>query len=338
MKRKTRIKCFLTVSLFICFSLIFTQESRAEDYYKGKMITIVVGFGPGGGYDRMARILSRHLPKYIPGNPTITVQNMPGASSVVAANHVYNTVKPDGLTIGTFNRGIPFSQLTKEEGVKFDITKYPWIGSAGVEASILSIRSDLPYKTFDDLLKVKEPIPLATMGTGSSDHQFIILLREFVGFKTKLIVYPSSSDTMLAIERKEVDGRAGSYSSIKPFIDRGLVRPVLRGGVVEPGIENLQVNGDLTKDPKGKTIMAMLDSADRMGRPYLAPPGTPEDIMKILRDAFAKVASDPEVQEDAKKNNMAVVYTPADECRKGIDYLFSQPKEVVEDFAKYMKY
>jgi tripartite-type tricarboxylate transporter receptor subunit TctC len=222
--------------------------------------------------------------------------------------------------------------------VRYDVTKFSWIGSAAVEATILSIRSDLPYKTVDDLRKVKEPIPLAGMGPGTSDTQFAILLKEFAKFNLKLIIYPSSADGMLAIERKEVDGRAGSYSSLKPFIERGLVRPMIRGRVSEPGIENLPVNEDLTTDPKGKTIMAMLAATDGIGRPYVAPPGTPADIMNILKDAFAKAGKDPELKEEAKKSRMEVSYTPGDECLKVLNYLLNQPSDIVQEFAKYIKF
>ncbi len=334
---KKQILFFLVTSIIISIFLS-PQALLSAPYYEGKTVRIIVGFAPGGGYDRIARLLAKHLPKYIPGKPTILVENMEGASSIIAANHIYNQTKPDGLNIGTFNRGIPFAQLLKTEGVRYDVTKFSWIGSAAVEATILSIRSDLPYKTVDDLKMVKEPIPLAGMGPGTSDTQFAIVLKEFGKLNLKLIIYPSSADGMLAIERKEVDGRAGSYSSLKPFIERGLVRPMIRGRVSEPGIENLPVNEDLTTDPKGKTIMAMLASTDGIGRPYVVPPGTPADIMNILRDAFAKVAKDPELKEEAKKSRMEVSYTSGDECLKVLNYLLNQPSDIVQEFGKYIKF
>ena len=329
---------FLLVTGIIISIFLIPQAIFSAPYYEGKTVRITVGFAPGGGYDRIARLLAKHLPKHIPGKPTILVENMEGASSIIAANHIYNLTKPDGLNIGTFNRGLPFAQLLKTEGVRYDVTKFSWIGSAAVEATILSIRSDLPYKTVDDLKMVKEPIPLAGMGPGTSDTQFAILLKEFAKLNLKLIIYPSSADGMLAIERKEVDGRAGSYSSLKPFIERGLVRPMIRGRVSEPGIENLPVNEDLTTDPKGKTIMAMLASTDGIGRPYVAPPGTPSDIMNILRDAFAKVAKDPELKEEAKKSRMEVSYTSGDECLKVLNNLLNQPSDIVQEFGKYIKF
>src|ERR671925_201227 len=133
-------------------------------YYAGKTVTIVVGYKTGGGYDATARLLARHLPKHIPGKPTIIVQNMPGANSMIAANHVYNVAKPDGLTIGTFNRNLPIAQLTKVQGVKFDMTKFAWIGSAASEATILAIRADLPYKSFAELKNAKEPVIVGATG------------------------------------------------------------------------------------------------------------------------------------------------------------------------------
>jgi tripartite-type tricarboxylate transporter receptor subunit TctC len=318
--------------------VLSSAEVTAAPYYEGKTMRIIVGFTPGGGYDRMARLLGKYLPKYIPGNPTIIIENMGGASSIIAANHIYNAAKPDGLTIGTLNRAIPFAQLIKLEGVKFDVTKYAWVGSAAVEGSVFTIRAELPYKTVDDLRKAKEPLAMGSSGAGTSDYQFALINKEFLGLNLKMITYPSSAECMLAVERKEVDGRAGSFSSLKPFIDRGVVRPILRGRVTEKGMENLPLNEDLTTDPMGKTIMAMFSSGDLIGRPYVAPPGTPEDVMKILRESFAKAAKDPELMDESKKVMMEVDYTPADECLKIVTYVLSQPEEIVKEFAKFVKF
>jgi tripartite-type tricarboxylate transporter receptor subunit TctC len=264
---------------------------------------------------------------------------MPGGNSMIAANQLYNLAKPDGLTIGTFNRGLPFAQLLKAEGVKFDLLKYSWIGSAAVESTVLTIRTDLPYKTFDELRKAKEPIHLACQGPGTTDYQFPTLLKEFLGLNVKLVIYPSSAAGMLAVERKEADGRAGAYSSLLPFIDRGLVRPLIRGRIWEPGIENLPVDVELTTDKMGKTLLTMFSATpDLVGRPYVAPPKTPPEMMSMLRDAFAKAGKDPEVQEEAKKLKMTVNYVPAEECMKALNEILNQPEEIVKEFAKYIKF
>jgi len=154
---RRRIVCSL-IALCALFAHFSQRELQAAaPYYEGKVISIIVGFTPGGGYDRLSRILAKHLPEFIPGKPTILVQNVPGAGSMIAANQLYNLSKPDGLTIGIFNRGLPFAQLLKAEGVKFDLAKYSWLGSAAVETATLALRSDLPFKTVDDILKAKDP-------------------------------------------------------------------------------------------------------------------------------------------------------------------------------------
>ncbi len=313
-------------------------QVRAAPYYEGKVINIIVGYGAGGGYDRLARLLAKHLPRYIPGNPTILVQNMPGADSIIAANHLFTVAKPDGLTIGTFNRGLPYAQLLKAKGVKFDMMKFQWIGAGAVEGTVLAIRTDLPYKTFDDCLKAKSPLILGSTGPADSSGQFPILLKEYAGLNCKTINYPSSADVMLAVERKELDGRGASYSSIKPFIDRGLVRAVVRGSVAERGMENLPVDENLTSDKTGKTVMAMRSAPDRIGRPYVAPPGTPPEVMKILRDAFAAVEKDPELQKDAAKNQMQAEYINAPDTMKILKELLSQPPGMVKELGKFIKF
>ncbi len=334
-----KIVCSL-VTLCAFFALFSQRESQAAaPYYEGKVISIIVGFSPGGGYDRLSRILAKHLPKFIPGKPTILVQNVPGAGSMIAANQLYNLSKPDGLTIGIFNRGLPFAQLLKAEGVKFDLAKYSWLGSAAVETATLALRSDLPFKTVDDILKAKDPIMIGSAGgPGDSNTQFILLLKEFLKINIKIVNYPASPEVMLAVERKEVDGRGASFSSIKPFIDRNLVRCWIRGRFSEPGIENLPVDEDLTTNKVGKTIMSMRSAADGIGRPYVAPPGTPVNIMNILRDAFSKVTKDPELKEDAKKNMMEVQYVPPEECLKLVNYVLQQPEDIVKEASKYIKF
>lgn len=328
----------VAVAVVLLFVLSLSREIMAAPYYEGKIIKIVVGYKPGGGYDRMARLVAKHLPKYIPGKPGIIIENMEGAASVIAANYVYNIAKPDGLTIGIFNRAIPFAQVTKLPGVKFDLLKYAWIGSTAVEGTVFAVRNDLPYKTADDLLKAKTPLMVGATGTTDISGQFPTLLKEYTGLNMKLITYPSSADIMLAIERKEVDGRAGSYSSLKPFIDRGLVRALLRGRVPEKGTEKLPVNEDLTTDKKGKAVMFMFSAADLIGRPFLCPPKTSPEAMKILSDGFAKMCNDPEMQEDARKASMEVQYTSGKEIVKVVASVFNQPADIIAEFSKHVKF
>jgi tripartite-type tricarboxylate transporter receptor subunit TctC len=325
--------------LALVILLLNTNPTGAASYYEGKTVTIVVGYKPGGGYDRYARLVGKYLPKYIPGNPAVIIQNMPGANSIISANHIFGAAKPDGLTIGTFNNGLVIAQLTKVEGVRFDLTKMSWLGSVASDVAVLTLRPDVPYKTIDDMRKAKEPIIIGATGPGSSTYDMPALLKEFAGLNLKLIPgYSSSADVMLAIERKEVDGRAGSYASILPFIERGLVRPVIRTRVPVPDIEKLPVDEDLATTPKGKAIMAIRSTPEIIYRPYVAPPGTPAETMKILRNAFDKVTKDKELLAEAKKGKLPIDYVSGDEALKVVKEVLGQPPDIAQEIAKYIKF
>jgi tripartite-type tricarboxylate transporter receptor subunit TctC len=336
MKRNTLSLLF--IFLVFCVS-ISPKELQAAPYYEGKVIKLVVAFPPGGGYDRMARILVKYLPKYIPGKPIIIIENMPGASGMIGANYIYSIAKPDGLTIGSINRVTPSAQLLKLEGAKFDMLKYSWIGSAAVETSVLALRTDLPYKTFEDLKRAKDPIIIGATGPGDITYNFSTLIKQFLGLNLQIVAgYVATADILLATERKEVEGYASAYSSIKPHVARGLLRPIVRTKTPTPGIEKLPAVEDLATEKMGKTIMTMFSVSDRVGRPYVGPPGIPADIMNILRDAFAKVAKDPELKEESEKLMMEVEYVPASECLKEMQFFLNQPPEIVNEYKKYIKF
>ena len=330
---------YLLTVFLITLTLICPLDLPAAPFYEGKTIRIICGGGPGGGLDRMARIFAKHLPKYIPGNPTIIVENMSGAGNIIAANYLYNIAKPDGLTIGVIQRGLPFGQLLKIEGVKFDLTKFAWIGSPAVESIVLTVRSDTPYKSVEDLRNAKSPIKMGAAGVASSSTQFCVLLKAFTGIKNiQVVQYPTSSEVALAIERKEQDGKATSYTSFKSYILKGLYRPLIRGRVTEPGIEKLPVDEDLTNDPVGKKLMALRSGPDRIGRPTIAPPKTPPERMAVLRAAFVKATKDPDVLAMAEKLEMGIEYVPPEECLKILHDLFNQPEDIVKEFGKYIKF
>jgi len=311
----------------------------SAQYHAGKTVTIIVGYKTGGGYDATARVLARHLPKHIPGKPNVIVQNMPGANSIIAANHVYAVAKPDGLTIGTFNRNLPIAQLTKVDGVKFDMTKFAWVGSAASECTVLAIRTDLPYKSFEELRKSKQQIVIGATGPGANTYDFPLLLKEFLGLNLKIVSgYQSSADIMLAVERKEVDGRAGSFTSIRPFIDRNLVRPLLRARATEPGVENLPIDEDFAPTPRAKAIMALRSAPEIVGRPYVMHPNTPPEHLKTMRDAFAAAIKDPELVAESRKAKMDLEFVNGDVAVKVMKEVLSQPKDIVEEFSKYIKF
>jgi len=292
-------KAIIILVVIVTVTVFLPKGIMATPFYEGKTLVIAVGAGPGGGYDRMARIFAKFLPKYIPGKPNVIVQNMVGAGGIINANYLYNNAKPDGLTIGALQRGIIIGQLTEVEGIRFDVRKFAWLGSPTSESFIFGVRSDLPYKSIEDLRKANRVIYVGADSTATSDYQFPALLKEFLGLNIKFTFYPSGTESMLAMEKKEIDAKAGSYLALKRYIERGLLRPLLRNTVAEPETKALPAAPDLTNSKLGKTLFTMLAAADKMGRPYACPPGTPADKLAILRDAFAKALKDPELRKYA---------------------------------------
>ncbi|MGB5079965.1 MAG: hypothetical protein WBO23_04390, partial [Burkholderiales bacterium] len=173
----------------------------------------------------------------------------------------------------------------------------------------------------------------------ANTYDFPLLLKELLGANLKIVSgYSSSSDIMLAIERKEADARAGSYTSIVRFIDRKLVRPLVRARTSEPGIEKLPVDEDLAPNARARTIMALRSAPEAVGRPYVMPPGTPEERVKIMRAAFAKAIDDPALKAEAKKAKMDLNYVSGDEALKVMKDVLTQPKDIVDEFSKYIKF
>ena len=314
-----------------------TLMAAPAPYYQGKVINLIVGYQAGGGNDIVARVMAKHLPKHIPGNPAVVVQNMDGASGVIAANFVYNKTKPDGLTLFATDRILATPQLFKVESVKYDLTKFSWIGSVSVVACCFYIRSSLPYKTFEEL-KVMKPIYVGSSGATGIITQMAHLTKDYMGLNVKVVEHRTSTDVLLAMEQKECDAVWSDINAFRQFVDRGLLRPVARSAVVVKGIEHLPVDADLTTDPTGKAIMGMFGKTGVVGRCYLATPGTPDNVMNILREAFQKMLKDSETLADAKKIKLELQFTSADECLDAVKFLFNQPPEILKVYGKYVKF
>jgi tripartite-type tricarboxylate transporter receptor subunit TctC len=326
-------------AIFALAALLLPAQAWAQaSFYEGKTVTVVIG-ASGGSLEIAARIAGRHLGKHIPGNPTVVVQNMTGAAHLVATNHVYNVAKPDGLTLLAANPTVGIAQLTKVDAARFDLRRFQWLGSAGADGVALSVRADLPYKTWEDLKKADRELVVGTTGPGSNAHDFPLLLKEFAGAKFKLVSgYPANADILLAVERKEVDVWAAFANTIKLAADRGAVRPLVRGRVSTPGFEHLPVDENLATTPLGKAIMGIRAAPLAIGRAFAAPPATPADRVKMLRDAFARAVKDPEFLDEARKAKIEVGFIPHEEVLKMFQGLLEQPAEVQKEMVKYIKF
>jgi tripartite-type tricarboxylate transporter receptor subunit TctC len=311
--------------------------SGQANFYEGKTVTVLIG-AKSGSLAIAAQIAAQHLGKYIPGKPAVILQHMPGAAHILATNNVFNVAKPDGLTILAANPSVAIAQLSKVETVRFDVRKFLWLGSTGADGVALSVRSDLPYKTFDDLRKVDQELIAGTTGPGSNAHDFPLLLKEFAGAKLKLVSgYPANSDVLLAIERKEVDSWSALATTIKLAADRGVVRPLVRGRVAIPGFENLPVDEDLTTNKIGKALMVIRGLPLAIGRAFAVPPATAAARVTVLREALVKVIQDPEFQAESKKAKIDMHHISAEQVQKDFNTMMNQPPDVLKEMGKYIK-
>jgi tripartite-type tricarboxylate transporter receptor subunit TctC len=319
-----------------------------EAFYRGKSIRLVVGSTPGGFYDRWARFFAKYMPKYIPGNPEILVQNMPGAGSLVAANHVYNVAKPDGLTLGMVQYNIYMDQLVGRKEVQFDIRKFGWIGSPASETVLLYMRNDAPYKSIRDIVKAKEPPKCGSSGTVSTDYLLAKLLEDSIGAKFNTVLgYPGGSEIDLAVEKGEVVCRAHNISAHfgrEPFnswhkkdFDRHIVQTGRKRDARLPETPTIyELFDEYRSSEVSRRVAQVMLTGGELGRPMLATPATPAERIKILRDGYARALKDPELLAETEKAKMEVDPTPGEELEELIKKVMEQPKEVMDRVKKLL--
>jgi tripartite-type tricarboxylate transporter receptor subunit TctC len=318
------------------------QAFSQANFYQGKTLTMVVASTTGGGYDLWARLTARHIVKHIPGNPSIVVQNMPGAGNIIGANYVYGVAKPDGLTLGAVNPALYFDQLVGRSEVKFDWAKFNWIGSPEKNDVVSYMRADQPIKTIDDWRNAKEPPKCGSTGTGSTGHYIPRLLEETLGIKTQIVSgYPGASDIELAIERGEVfcwSPLLATYFGREPYRrwhKSGYVRVLMQTGAKRDArLKDTPTLNELMQQHKtsdaGRRLAKVILTAASLGRPIGTAPGTPADRVKILRDAYAKAIADPELLADAARQGWEVDPTKGEELQALSKEVMAQPREIIE--------
>jgi len=335
-------KVFGLMLLLVLQILNLEPASAQTPFYKGKTITLVVASTTGGGYDLWARLTARYIVKHIPGNPTIVVQNMPGAGNIIGANYVYSVAKPDGLTLGAVNPALYFDQLVGRSEVKFDWAKFNWIGSPEKNDVVSYMRADQPYKSIDDLRNAKEPPKCGSTGTGSTGHYIPRLLEETLGIKTHVVSgYPGAPDIELAIERGEVfcwSPLLATYFGREPYRrwhKSGYVRVMMQTGAKRDArLKDVPTLDELMAQYKtadaGRRLAKVILTAATLGRPIGAAPGVPADRVKILRDAYAKALADPDLLAEAAKQGWDADPTKGEELQALSKEVMTQPKEIIE--------
>jgi tripartite-type tricarboxylate transporter receptor subunit TctC len=315
----------------IAMALAMTAPATAqsvEDFYRGRTVTIVVGFTAGGGYDLYARVLGRHIGRHIPGNPQVVVQNMPGAGSLKATQYLYSVAPKDGTVLATVSRGMATDPLLT--GAKFDATRFAWLGSVTSETSLCATWKTSPVKTWDDMFK--REFALGGSATGADPDTFALIMRNVFGAKVKLVTgYPGGNEINLAMERGEVDGRCGwSWSSLKSQKQWLPQINVLAYFAVE---KNAEVRGqwtiDRAKDNEQRQVLRLLTAGQFLGRPFFSTPELPADRKAALRAAFEATMKDEQFLAEAKKIDMEVTPVNGPAIDAFLVDLYAAPQDVV---------
>jgi tripartite-type tricarboxylate transporter receptor subunit TctC len=311
----------------------FAAADPLGDFYTGKQITLIVGSDVGGGYDAQARLAARHLGRLLPGHPTIVVQNMPGAGSLLAANHLYNVAAKDGTVIGLIQRSVLTAQLTNPNGVHFDIEKFNWLGNFASETAITLAWHETPFKSIEDVMANEMIIG----GTGPSNDSETTprMLNELIGTKFKIVSgYKGTPDMNLAMERGETQGMGDwSWSNIKTrkpeYLSDQKVRILLQIGLQKlPDLPNVPLAMDYVKNDSDRSAMRLYLSQKEIARPLVAPPSLPAERIANLRAAFMGMFDSVEFASDVAKSKLEVDPMPGEEVQKVIAFIASAPPEV----------
>jgi tripartite-type tricarboxylate transporter receptor subunit TctC len=332
-------RAFIAGVLALIASLELAQPATAqsvEEFYKGRQISVLIGFGPGGANDAWARALARHMGKHIPGNPTLVPQNMPGAGTLKLANHLYNVAAKDGSVFGLINRGIPLEPLLGGDAAQFDPLKMNWIGSPDRDTTVCAARKDAQVQTMHDLF-AKELVVGAT-GSGADTAIYPEFLAEFLGMKFRTIKgYPGSNEIVLAMERNEVHGICVAYESLarQRLATEGrlniLFQAALEKDASIPG--DIPLALELAKSEDERKALELFLARVALGRPFVAPPGLPPERAEALRAAFLATMKDPEFIDEAKKLRLTVDPIPGEKLAQVIADIYKTPKDVVKRVA-----
>lgn len=297
------MKRSILMSLAICAAA--GTACAEDDFYNGKTMTIINSTGNGGSYYNLAQAVSRHMPKYLPGTPTMIVKSMPGAGNVLATNFMYNNAPKDGTHIATINNSIPLHQVIYGRGVQYDASEFQWLGSTGTYNSVAYIWNTAGVRKVADL--TQKEILVGGTGPGSSIVIYPAAMNKLLSARFKFVLgYRSTHEIDLAMERGEVQARTGSYTGLRAdhpdWLSQKKVDIILQiGSRKDPELPDVPLLTDLARNDEDRQTLKLMSSPISLGRPYLAPPGVPAERVSLLRKAFAATLKDPGFLAEAKK-------------------------------------
>jgi tripartite-type tricarboxylate transporter receptor subunit TctC len=335
--------CALIVFATLTLSLALPLQAAAP-YYEGKTIRVIVGFSAGGGFDTYSRLIARHMARHIPGNPAIVVENMPGAASLVSANHVYNVAKPDGLTILNFHGNQVINQVIGKPGIEFDARKFEYIGIPTQDNVACAFYKPSGITTFDNLRNAKTPVKFGGVAPGDTTYNTAKLLIAALKLPIQLVAgYKGTAEVRLAAEAGEVAGGCWQWESIKSIwrqgLDSGNVAVVLQvNAKPHPELAKVPNAVDFAPNENAKLLLKYGGhDPSAITRPYAVGPGTPKDRVQLLRKAFVETLKDPEFLADAKKSRLDTDPLTGEEIEKIVNQLFKMDASLVNQLKEILK-
>ena len=308
-----RIKILLVIIVIAAASATsFASTAPAQEFLKDKTLTFIVGYSPGGTYDQYTRLIARHINKHVAGNPTRIVENMPGAGGIIAANHLYNRVKPDGLTIAAWASPLILQHVMGNEATKFDGRKVGWVGIPGPYDTACHFNRESGIRTVDDWFASKRPVKIASIGPGTSLSDVPKLLKAALGLPLDMVEgYKGGAEARLAVESGEVDGLCASWQATKVSwrsqMQSGKIHVVLQATFKShPDLKNVPLAINYAKTDEARTLLRVADNVHVYQFPYSVAPGTPPDRLQVLQQGFIKTLRDPELIAEAKKADLEV--------------------------------
>jgi tripartite-type tricarboxylate transporter receptor subunit TctC len=337
--------CFLMIRLIIILLLGFdSARSASDEFFSGKTIRIVVGFTAGGSFDAYSRTLARHMGSHIPGNPAFIVENMPGAGSLIVANHLYKVAKPDGLTIGNFIGGLVMGQVLGRPGIEFDGLKYEYIGVPIKDYPVCAFSKASGITSMEKWMTAKTPAKVGATGPGATTHDVPTVLKAALGLPVQIISgYKGPTEILLSVEGGELDGVCNSWGSLKVTSIRAIEAGDLTVAVQavprpHPELARVPLAISFAKTDEARQLVeAGVHNVTAIIYPYVLPPGTPKDRVQILRKAFIETLKDPQFAADAKKSKLDIDPLPGEEVEKTVAGLLKTSPATLAKLKEVLK-
>lgn len=338
-----RFGALVAVSL-IALAMAAQKAQSASSFYEGKTIRLIVGASAGGGYDTYSRVIARHLGKHIAGNPTLVVENMPGAGTLISANYVYKVAKPDGLTIGHFIGGLILQQLLGKPGIEFDGRRFEYIGVPAQDSTVMGIASASGVTSPEQWMTSKTIIKFGGVGPGSAADDITRLAHATIGLPIQLVSgYKGTAEIRLAFNSGEIGGLSNSWESFKATwpkeLESGTLRIILQAVAKRhPDLPNVPLVVDYAKtDEARRLIQVGIHDYAVTARPYVFPPGTPKERVQILRQAFMATMRDPEFLAEANKSKLDINPLPGESVEKTVAGIFQLDARLVAKLKEILK-